>query len=96
MRRAAQIDGNQKQIAKALEKCGAQVERKIARIGQGVPDLLVYFANHWTVLEIKMPGEKLTEAEEKWHKKFTGVKIVHTIEEAFQAVRITIRKQLHD
>ena len=92
MRRNARIDSNQEQIASALEKCGAKVDRKLARLGEGRPDLLVWYAHHWTVLEIKMPGEKLTEAEAKWHKIFDGARIVHTVEEAFQAVGINLRK----
>jgi hypothetical protein len=45
-----------------------------------------------SVLEIKMPGEKLTPAEAEWHEKFPGAKVVHSFEEAAQAVGIAIRK----
>jgi len=94
MRLRARTDSNQEAIASALEKCGAKVERKLARLGFGIPDLLCWYDHHWTLLEIKMPGEKLTPAEVKWHEKFPGAKVVSSIDEAFQAVGIAIRKEI--
>lgn len=70
MRHAAKIDANQPEIVRALRKVGAFVEPKIARVGEGVPDLLVYFRG-WHVLEIKdgslSPSRRrLTPKERGW------------------------------
>lgn len=86
MRRRARTDANQEAIANTLERFGCQVERKLARLGDGIPDLLVAYNGNICLLEVKMPNEKLTEKEQAWHSKFNCVYVVHSAEEALSAV----------
>lgn len=52
----------------------------------GFPDLVVAIdTTTCLLLEVKMPGEKLTEAEAKFHGDFP-VAIVHDIDEAIDAI----------
>jgi hypothetical protein len=86
MRLRARTDKNQEEIASALEKAGCQVERKLARLGDGIPDLLVTRNGKVYLLEVKRPGEQLTTKEYNWHQKFWCAHIVHSIEEALKVV----------
>jgi hypothetical protein len=89
MRRRARTDSNQEIIASALEKVGCRVERKLARLGEGIPDLIVCRSGNIFLLEVKLPNEKLTLKEQAWHLKFFGyVFIVHSVKEAFKIVGI--------
>lgn len=91
MRRAAKTDTAQAPIVKALRDMGASVETRLARVGQGVPDLLVGWRGTNVLLETKT-GErqcdrKLTADEQAWHDSWGGdVRIVSTPEEAYLAV----------
>ena len=87
MRRKAKIDSNQETIARALEKEGALVERRLARIGEGVPDLLVCYKNIWYVFEVKGLKEPLTEREKKWHEKFKNAYVVRTVQDALSIIK---------
>jgi len=88
MRRAAHIDSNQGDIVDALRKAGASVEPKLARIGEGVPDLIVGIRHVTTVFEIKdgskVPSKrKLTDEEIKWHAAWRGsVYVIESVEQA--------------
>ena len=90
MRRAAHVDSNQSEIVDALRAAGASVEPKLARVGEGCPDLLVGIRKVTTVFEIKdgnKPPSKrrLTKDEEKWHNSWSGsVYIVESVEQALQ------------
>lgn len=91
MRRAAHVDSNQGEIVDALRAAGASVEPKLARLGEGVPDILVGIRGVTTVMEIKdgkkFPCERrLTEAEEKWHNAWHGSK--HVVESPEQALAV--------
>ena len=74
-----------------LRGIGASVEPRLARIGQGVPDLLVGFRGTNTLLETKT-GErdcdrKLTKDEQNWHERWSGqCAIVSTPDEAVEVV----------
>jgi hypothetical protein len=53
--------------------------------GKGIPDLLAVRNRLVTLLEVKMPGEKLTPAEEKFHAEYPGeIAIVYSAEEAIE------------
>lgn len=72
---AKRTDDNHKSIVKELRKCGAAVQ-SIAAIGKGTPDILVAFRGVWYVAEIKDGSkpkcrQKLTVAEEVWHREFS-------------------------
>ena len=88
MRLRARTDANQETIASALEKVGCQVERKLARVGDGIPDLLVCRNGRIFLLEVKQPGERLTAKEQAWHLRFGCAKVVHTVDEALDAIGI--------
>lgn len=93
MRRAAKIDENQPEIVAALRKIGAYVTI-LSAVGDGVPDLLVFFRGQFSLLEIKdgnkpPSARKLTPDQAKWHAvhKDARVFVVTTIEEAIAAVQ---------
>ena len=83
MRRAAKIDENQPSIVAALRAAGYYVQ-SLAAVGHGFPDLLACKkSGAIMLLEVKMPGERLTTDETKWHRAFPGpVFVVHSVEEA--------------
>jgi hypothetical protein len=93
MRRRARIDNNQEAIANTLERFGCQVERKLARLGDGIPDLLVVYLGKIYLLEVKMPREQLTEKEKAWQSKFDCVHTVHSEMEALSAIEASEVKQ---
>ncbi len=91
MRRAAHTDSNQAEIVDALRAAGASVEPKLARVGEGCPDLIVGIRGVTTLFEIKdgkKPKSKraLTEDEKKWHTAWSGS--LYIVESAEQALQI--------
>ena len=92
MRRAARVDANSEQIVSALRACGAYV--RIVTQGDGLPDLLVGYRGYTLLLEVKdgrkPPSQrKLTEAEEKFFKEWTGglLAVVESVEEALDILK---------
>jgi hypothetical protein len=79
-------DNNQKTIIRRLNARGISTH-DTASLGNGFPDVLaVREDGEMVLLEIKMPGEKLTPAEQKFHDTFPGRKeIVYSVEDAFHA-----------
>ena len=93
MRRAAKIDDNQPEIVKALRKIDALVTL-LSGVGDGVPDLLVWYRDKWSLLEVKdgakpPSARKLTPDQAKWHAlhKDARVFVVSSVEEAIAAVQ---------
>ena len=93
MRRAAKIDDNQPELVKALRKIGALVTL-LSGVGDGVPDLLVWYRDKWSLLEVKdgakpPSARKLTPDQAKWHAlhKDARVFVVSSVEEAIAAVQ---------
>lgn len=82
---ARRVDKNQPEIVAALRKAGYRVHHT-HRAGFGFPDLLVESKTRIAVLlEIKMPGEKLTEAEKKFFDEYRCPhKIVYSASEAIE------------
>lgn len=64
MRRAAKRDANEQAIVDALESVGAIVRRIN---DTALPDLAVYYRRRWFLMECKVPGGKLTPAQEALH-----------------------------
>ncbi len=93
MRRAAKVDANQAQVICALEAAGAKVQ-SLAALGKGAPDLLVGFRDALYAFELKdgnkVPSaQKLTPAQEKWHKEWAGyVRVVNSPEAALRAIGV--------
>jgi hypothetical protein len=78
VRRAAKIDSNQVEIVRTLRQAGAAVQ-PLHAVGEGCPDLLVWFRKKWFVLEVKNSdgrGLRFTPAQEEWRKRFVGASIV--------------------
>lgn len=64
-------DGNQQGIIDGLEALGYSVQR-LQSVGNGCPDLLVgRGGNNW-LIEVKMPGCVLNEAQRDWMKSWRG------------------------
>lgn len=83
---SGKVDGNHTAIVDALRQSGISAV-SIASVGGGVPDILAGFRNVTALLEVKMPGEKLTTAEQEWHSRWGGhVAIVDSPEAAVDAV----------
>lgn len=93
MRRAAKIDANQKEVVDAMRAIGATVH-SLAALGDGCPDLLVGYNGRTVLMEVKDGNKpqweiKLTPAQEKWHKSWTGstLAIVYGPEGAIKLLR---------
>ena len=88
MTRARRVDGNQALIVEALRKAGYQVYLTF-RIGCGFPDLLCVSKTHIAVLlEVKMPGEKLTADEKIFHDEYEGyLDIIYSTEDAITVMQ---------
>jgi hypothetical protein len=81
-RYARKVDRNHAEIRDGLRACGFRVA-DTSRLGSGFPDLVVSaYAVLWMV-EIKMPGEPLTEDEQVfadlWAEHYL---VAHSLEEA--------------
>lgn len=94
MRRAAKIDANQPEIVSALRKAGATVY-SLAAVGQGIPDLLVGYANRTALVEVKdgakpPSARQLTPDQQQWHKTWTGgtLAVVPDVEAALRVLAL--------
>ena len=91
MRRAARIDGNQKEIVDTYRRCGCSVHVTSA-VGKGFPDIVVGKYGLNDLVEIKdgskPPSEqKLTEDEARFFSRWQGsVKLVTTTQDVFDHV----------
>lgn len=83
VRHGAKRDSNEAEIVEFLRKHGCTVDRIS---GTGVPDLLVGYHGKNILMEVKMPGKKLTPAQEKWHSEWRGQKAV--VENVADAIEI--------
>jgi len=84
--RACKIDRNQPEIVEALRDMGATVA-VLSTVGKGFPDLCVGYAGTNYLLEVKMPGGRMTPDQCVLHGSWRGkIKVVHSAEEAIQAV----------
>ncbi len=95
-RRAHKIDGNQPVVFETFARLGCHVI-DLSALGNGAPDCLVHIPGAgWRPVEIKMPGEGLTEAEKRAHRKAeeagAHIEIIYGPEQAadmvYQARRI--------
>lgn len=82
---AAKRDKNEKPIIQALLGVGASVVQVSSK---GQPDLLVGYAGEDWKLEVKMPGEQLTDDQVNWWATWSGRRpvIVTNPEEALRAI----------
>jgi hypothetical protein len=86
VRRAANVDANQKVIVRALRGIGAGVQL-LHRVGEGCPDLLVGFRASNHLLEVKTKDGELEDTQVRWIAGWPApVYVVRTVEEAFRAI----------
>lgn len=93
----AKADENQKGIVEDLRKVGAGVI-SLVKVGDGVPDLLVYFRGEFFLLEVKNPatdyGRRGANANQRvWIRRWNGapVYVVYNSVEAYAAIGLTAR-----
>lgn len=85
--RACKIDRNQPEIVGALRVLGASVA-VLSTVGKGFPDLCVGYRGVNYLLEVKMPGGRLTPDQCVLHAHWQGkVHIVHSVDEAIQVIK---------
>ena len=94
MRRAAKKDRNHNAICDHLTALGYRC-LDLSRVGDGCPDVLVIGVDRRTglrrswLVEIKMPGERLTTHEMRFHQAWSGdVWIVESVAAAETLVGI--------
>ena len=82
-------DGNAAAIKDALLRAHCHVQ--MLQQGMGVPDALVLTPDgQLHLLEIKMPGEGLTDYQKKWAAKWPGrVVVAHSGPEALALLGVT-------
>ena len=82
-------DRNHVEIREGLRQCGFAV-LDLGDVGSGCPDLLVCSqSGNMTLVEVKMPGERLTEAERLFFATWPGQCVIATrIEEIVMMLRI--------
>lgn len=79
--RAARLDGNHAEIVDALRRSGRLV-LSLARMGEGVPDILTYRADEgFRLHEIKMPKGKLRRQQEAFQAKGWPVDVIRSVED---------------
>jgi hypothetical protein len=78
------VDANHGEIRNGLRKAGFDVF-DCYRLGEGFPDLLVAAHGRLVLLEVKMPGAKLTMDEAGFMIRF-GSHVVHSVEEALECL----------
>lgn len=93
MRRYAHaVDQNQPAIVDALRKCGVCVH-DTSGVGDGFPDLVCGWKGKISLLELKVPGEELNEAQklfhERWRARGLAVHVVESLDEAFDVLGVT-------
>jgi hypothetical protein len=82
LRNAARTDANQAPIIKSLRDIGVSVEYIKLPV-----DLLVWHRGRYMLMEVKMPGERLTKGQVEFIATWPGeVAVVHNTREALEAV----------
>ena len=75
MRQIAKVDRNQGQIVAELRQLGFSVTI-MSQLGNGITDILVGKHGITLPVEIKMPGEKMTDAEAEWFLDWKGSALI--------------------
>ena len=91
MRRAAKVDGNQREIVRALRDVGASVILT-HQVGQGCPDAIVGFRGVNYLSEIKMLRGRLTDDQVALHNTWQGapIKIIRSIDDALRMIGVIV------
>lgn len=81
---AAKRDDNDPEITKALRAVGADVEHWGT---DGAPDKVVAYRGQTFLIEIKMPGKKLTDKQVEFHTLWRGpICIAYNPEDALRYI----------
>jgi hypothetical protein len=81
---ASKRDDNDKEITAALRNVGADVEQWGVN---GAPDKVVAYRGNTYLIEIKMPGKKLTTKQVEFHAMWRGpICIAFTVEDALRHI----------
>ena len=85
--KACKVDANQAEIVECLRGIpGCEVE-SMAQMGAGFPDIAVGYCGRNWFFEIKMPGKKLTDDQQKFFRRWTGqVQKVETVQEIIKTI----------
>lgn len=65
------VDNNHRDIRSALRAAGF-ITWDCSQFGKGLPDLMLNLSGHICFLEVKSPGERLTDDERKFFDDFAG------------------------
>ena len=80
--KACKVDANQAEIVECLRAIPGCAVESMASMGAGWPDIAVGYHNRNWFFEIKMPGKKLTDDQQKFFRRWTGqVQKVETVQE---------------
>ena len=98
MRRAARIDANQPEIVQQLRSVPGVKVCITSQVGGGFPDIIIGYHGANYLIELKDSNKppskrKLTPAEKKWHKMWSGygqIATCITFEECLEAIGIEI------
>lgn len=85
MRQRPRTDANQPELVRTLRQIGASVHITAA-LGCGFPDLVVGFQGETYLVEVKQPGEKLTDDEREFFATWRGraPEVARTREDLFR------------
>ncbi len=88
---AKRVDSIQRQITKSLRKLGISV-LVLSNVGHGCPDLLLGYAGHNYLVELKCGKNELTSFEKRFFDEWHGqVDIVHNLDEVLQLLGLIDR-----
>lgn len=94
MRLKAKIDNCQLEIVRNLRDIGADV-LSLANIGNGAPDLLVYYHKYY-LFELKSDKGKLTPHQGAFHSIWRGpIHVVHNFDEVLRVLNNSTRGKAH-
>ena len=87
MRTRAKVDGNHGEIMDALHNAGIAA-KSLAPMGKGYPDAIASLRSYTCLLEFKVPGGSLTEAQIRFLESWPGD--IWVVENGPQAVEKVI------
>lgn len=94
--RMFQLDGNTKGIVKQAREDGLRVEywQPINR-QKGMPDLIIPYSGITWLVEVKKPGEDLSDDQKAWHAAWLAagggpIAVIHTYDELKIAIGMEV------
>lgn len=91
--RRVKRDANHAEIARALRAAGRTVV-DLAKVGGGVPDLLVSWPGGLVLMEVKAPGGRVLASQDEFRASWRGPRgslvVVRTVAEALAATGVRV------